>query len=505
MKLDLDPFKRLIRSRCGLVFEGVSERRLAAVVSERMGSSDEARYLVLLEASADEFRELVNRLTINETYFFREVEQIRLLTDALVPRLMSRRAAGTPIRILSAGCSSGEEPYSLAMALFDRFGEATPRIFSIVAGDIDTTVIARAREARYTEFSFRGVSQELRDRYFSVEHNSYRLRESVRNAVEFCELNLLNPCFDRQVQKFDVVFMRNVSIYFDVPTRREILSNLAALMSTDGFLVTGITETLANDLGVFVLVEDDGLYYFCKRESWAAPAQKAAARAVTPARRAPQTGDRSRISPHAPRAAPKAMTPSPLAESAPPVRTRAGSPSAAVPATPRTLEVVRALVHDERYDDAAPLLSKLLEAHPGNNDARLLQAYIHLNRRHFDLVMNACNAVLENDAWSVDARFVMGLAEKWRDQRDSAIAWFKKTAYLHPQCWPAHFYLAGLYAHQGDHASARRAHRVVMQLLAGEPDPGIRVVPVGLRPADVRFLCERRLNDPQRPLPAGGR
>lgn len=501
MSLDLAPFKRLVRQRCGLVFEGVGERRLATVLSECMGSCDPQHYLAQLETDATEFAKVVNQLTINETYFFREVEQFKLLTDVLVPRLMSRRPPGVPIRILSAGCASGEEPYSIAMSLFDRFGESTLQRFKIVAGDIDSTVIARAREARYSEFSFRSVCQGVRSRYFRFEHNAHVLIDAVRNAVEFHELNLLHPAFAPSMPAFDIVFMRNVSIYFDIPIRREIQRNLAAMMSGDGYLVTGMTETLANDLGVFSLVEDGGLYYFCRQAPQAAlmsrtsirpiatdhPAHRVVTRSEPPLHRL--HGERSARAHHHAQGA--AVPTLPLVSPATPP----GSP---------TLEEAMALVHDERYEEALPLVQKLLEAQPQNNGARLLQAYIHLNRRNFALAMDGCNHVLAADAWSVDALFVMGLAEKWREQPSSAIAWFKKAAYLHQQCWPAHFYLAGLYSAQGDHASAGRAHRVVLRLLAGTPDPGIRVVPVGLRPAEVRFLCERRLNVASASVPLGG-
>lgn len=501
MSLDLAPFKRLIRQRCGLVFEGVGERRLATVLSERMGSSDAQHYLVQLEADTDEFGKVVNQLTINETYFFREMEQFDLLTDVLVPRLMSRRPPGVPIRILSAGCSSGEEPYSIAMALFDRFGENTLQRFKIVAGDIDSTVIARAREARYSEFSFRSVGQGLRSRYFRVEHNAHVLTDAVRNAVEFHELNLLHPAFAPTMPAFDIVFMRNVSIYFDVPIRLEIQRNLAAMMSGDGYLVTGMTETLANDLGVFSLVEDGGLYYFCRQAPQPAPMSRASIRSATPDHPAHRALTKSQPPSHRLHGEPAAKTHRPVPGAVVPTLSLV---SPVAPARLPTLEEARALVHDERYDDASPLVQKLLTAQPHNNDARLLQAYIHLNRRNFELALDGCSDVLAADAWSVDALFVMGLAEKWREQSAAAIAWFKKAAYLHQQCWPAHFYLAGLYSAQGDHAAAGRAHRVVLRLLAGVPDPGIRVVPVGLRPAEVRFLCERRLNVVPTPMPMGG-
>lgn len=480
MSLELDPFKRLLRQRCGLVFDGVGERRLAAVLAERLGSHDARHYLAHLGASADEFREVVNQLTINETYFFREIEQIELLVDVLVPRLASRRAPEAPIRILSAGCSSGEEPYSIAMALLDRFGEDMPRRFTLVGGDIDSAVIARAREARYSEFSFRGVDQALRSRYFDCQHNLYALKASVRDAVVFQELNLLHPAFGAGTPAFDIVFMRNVSIYFDVPIRREIQRNLLALMSADGYLVTGMTETLANDLGVFALVEEGGLYYFRRKgPPVPPPVATAPGRVQGAAARPPAKPYRARSAP-----------------AVPPPR-----PSGALP----TFAAVRALVHDERYDAAVPLVNALLAVQPDDKDARLLEAYIHLNRRDFARAASGCARVLEIDAWSVDALFLLGLVEKWWDHRDAAIAWFKQAAYLHRQCWPAHFYLAGLYAAQGDHAAARRAHGVVLQLLADAPDPGIRVVPVGLHPADVRFLCERRLNARPSSSPADGR
>lgn len=501
MLLDLAPFKRLIRQRCGLVFEGVGERRLASVLAERMGNCDAGEYLAQLEANVDEFGQIVNRLTINETYFFREPEQIDLLIDVLVPRLMSRRPPGVPIRILSAGCSSGEEPYSIVIALFERFGEDIRQRFTVVAGDIDSTVIARAREARYPEFSFRGVGSVLRNRYFRLEHHAYVLTDAVRNMVDFHEINLLEPSFAATMPAFDVVFMRNVSIYFDAAVRREIQRNFAAQMSGDGYLVTGMTETLANDLGVFSLVEDCGLYYFCRQASQPSPRSGRPAISDRPAHRIVAS----------PRPPPLSHPRHPV----PLVQSRHAIPGPTSPILPvpahaarepaPTLDMVRSLVHDERYDDAAPLVRRLLDEQPLNNDARLLQAYIHLNRRKFELAMHGCNDVLQTDAWSVDALFIMGIAERWRDQREAAIAWFKKAAYLHQQCWPAHFYLAGLYSTQGDVAAAGRAYRVVLRLLAGEPDPGIRVVPVGLRPAEVRFLCERRLNSAPPTVPLGGR
>jgi chemotaxis protein methyltransferase CheR len=131
---DLAPFKELIKQRCGLVLEGNNEEKLATALAQRItvtAKGNSGEYYSHLLCNTDEFQDLVNLLTINETYFFRESEQLRLLTERLVPRLLMQREDGTPLRILSAGCSSGEEPYSIVMALHDKYGGNTARLFSV--------------------------------------------------------------------------------------------------------------------------------------------------------------------------------------------------------------------------------------------------------------------------------------------------------------------------------------------------------------------------------------
>lgn len=475
--LDITPFKELVRHRCGLVLEGNNEDKLAAVLEQRIGlcNVNPGDYYARLYGDHQEFQELVNLLTINETYFFRESEQIQLLTDTLAPRLLARRGANLPLRILSAGCSSGEEPYSILMALQEKFGDSSCALFSLAGGDIDTQVLAKARAGCYGEFSFRGVSDTIKSRYFQRDPFAWRLRDELRKRVEFHRLNLLAESFPAKLQGFDVIFFRNVSIYFDTATRRLIQRNLASLLKEDGYLIIGTAETLANNLGELALVEEGGLFYFVKHS--AAPTHRFPGEALgwsLPAAPAPAP---------APIAPPPTVTPSQPAN--------VFSLPAATP--PVSLAQAQKLIGEKRYDEALSLLDQLLLQQPGNPQALLLKAHVQLNRKAFGEAQRSAQQVLDADPWSVDALMVLGLAAKWREQSGDAVRWFKQAVYARHECWPARYYLAELYRNSGETEKARREYRGVQQSLTRPQDTGLKVVPLTLPAAEVRFLCEHQL------------
>lgn len=483
MKLNLPPFQALIKARCGLLFEGDSgAEKLMQALQERMaalGLLTAADYHTKLLTNETEFQALVSLLTINETYFFREPEQIHLLVERLVPRFLVARGPQVPLRILSAGCSSGEEPYSLVMALMEKYGESTSRLFEFVGGDIDQTVLTKARLGRYSDFSFRGVPAAIRQRYFDTIQRDNLLKPQVKSQVKFVELNLLADFFDPALHNFDIIFFRNVSIYFDTPTRKIIQQKLASLLQPDGVLVIGTAETLANDLGVLGLVEEDGSFYFAKNPSTASggiggvlmrPPKSTSFNALTSPFHAPL--DMPPVSPTLPIQV---------------LPTTQAQPDAA-------LAQACQLIQDKRFDEALLQFDAVLTIEPDHVEVLLLKAHVLINRRDFAAAHMLAERVLSADVWSVDALVLLGLAAKWRDQITDAIRWFKQAAYARNECWPAHYYLADLYRTSGDFVLARRAYRVVLQLLSGaKPDIGIRYVPLGLPAAEVRFLCEHQL------------
>jgi chemotaxis protein methyltransferase CheR len=479
MTPNLLSFKTLIREHCGLSCEDHCEEKLAQALDERIAALaiDPAGYHSRLRGDEDELQTLVNLLTVNETYFFREPEQINLLVDKLAPRFLAAHGGKAPVRILSAGCSSGEEPYSLAMALIEKYGTSVARLFSFAGGDIDSTVLDKARTARYTDFSFRGVPLAMRQRYFDQEQRSHALKEHVRKLVSFHELNLLATPFPPTLHGFDIIFFRNVSIYFDTPTRKIIQHNLASLLKDDGILVIGTAETLANDLGVLPLVEEDGLYYFVKGNPPLANTLLPAAKLTLPALGAVEP------TPAQPRLVPPGAW-SPQASAPQPARR-----------TPRSLlDTARRLTHDKRYDEALPELDAVLADEPDNTEALLLKAHVLINRKAFSAAATFAQRVLTTDAWSIDALLLLGLAAKWQQRHAEAIRHFKHAAYSRHECWIAHYYLADLYRDNGETVLALRAYRAVIQLLSGgEADTGIEYVPFGLPTSEIRFLCEHQL------------
>ncbi|KIM00310.1 Chemotaxis protein methyltransferase CheR [Paramagnetospirillum magnetotacticum MS-1] len=469
---ELSPFKTLIRTRCGLLLEGVGEEPLVIAIKKRMtvtGIATSAAYLAKLGKAEDEFQEFVTLLTINETYFYREPEQLILLVERLMPKLLADETARLPITILSAGCSSGEEPYSIAMALLEKFGEAASRMVRILGGDIDHHALARARAGRYTAFSFRSLTPQLRQRYFrSAGRDAMVVDDRVKAMVSFHHLNLMAESFPPALGNLDVVFFRNVSIYFDESTRRTIQQSFHRAMSPRGHLVIGSAETLANDLGIFRLVEDEGDFYFVKGETVAAPAKRPAAGPAAPVFAKPRL-----VLTPPPR-------PIPQPESPPPA------------ATGISVEEARTLIRDKQFDRVELLLGARNRLSPPDATLLALEGYARLMTRDFAGAADLGAKALAADEWSADSLVLLGLAAKWQDQGPDAMGWFKKAVYAHPECWPAHYYLGDLYRAMGSADLARRSYRVVLQQLASQPDAdGGLALPLGLPLGEIQFLCER--------------
>ncbi len=195
---------------------------------------------------------VVDALTNNETSFFRDKAPFNLFRDHVLPALARRRGEGV-IRIWSAACATGQEPYSLAM-LIDRSVHARANLaFDILGTDMSETCLKAAREGRYSEFEVqRGVSALERTQYFEPDGKGWRIRPALRDKVRWRQFNLLHDPGD--LGRADVVFCRNVLIYFDQDTRRRVLEKIAGVMAPDGYLFLGASETVFGLRDVFTAV-----------------------------------------------------------------------------------------------------------------------------------------------------------------------------------------------------------------------------------------------------------
>jgi chemotaxis protein methyltransferase CheR len=218
------------------------ENRLSRRVQEnKLTTFDE--YLALLRNKANgEMRSLYGAVTTNETYFFREPQQFDVLTKHVLPRVFERKR-NKEIRVWSAACSTGEEPYTVAAIL----KETSPGIRAEVTGsDISEGVLESARRGVYSSYAVRIVPPYYKQKYFRVNGDAFELDEGVRNSVKFLNVNLVDEKAVRAIREVDVIFCRNVLIYFDDKSRRKAVSLMYNALATNGFLLVGTSESLHN-------------------------------------------------------------------------------------------------------------------------------------------------------------------------------------------------------------------------------------------------------------------
>lgn len=189
---------------------------------------------------------IVEAMTTNETSFFRDIHPFEALAKSLLPELAKARSATRTIRVWCAAASTGQEPYSLAMLIKERVPQLAGYRIEIVATDINNEVLARAKSGRYRQHEVnRGLPAPMLFKHFTREDNDWVIKPYLREMVDFRNLNLIQPWTGLPSQ-FDIVFIRNVLIYFDVPTKKKILGRIKALLPKDGLLFLGGAETTLN-------------------------------------------------------------------------------------------------------------------------------------------------------------------------------------------------------------------------------------------------------------------
>jgi chemotaxis protein methyltransferase CheR len=197
-------------------------------------------------------KDVVEAMTTNESFFFRDTKPFDQFKQIVLPTLMAARP-NKQIRIWSAAASSGQEPYSLAMILSEMAAQLNGWKIEILGTDLSTEILDRAKEGVYSQFEAqRGLPISLLVKYFTQVGDRWQINQKIRSMVQYREFNLLND--PRTLGKFDVVFCRNVLIYFDQPTKAKILNNIAGLMPNDGFLFLGGAETVLGITDKFQLL-----------------------------------------------------------------------------------------------------------------------------------------------------------------------------------------------------------------------------------------------------------
>ena len=247
MTSTFESLRQFLYEHSGLALEGdklyLVESRLLPIAREA-GLPDLAALLKRLQAGdRDLGQSVVDAMTTNETFFFRDRAPFEKFRTVMLPNLLAARAAERRLRIWCAACSTGQEPYSLAMLLDDEARRLTGWNVEILATDLSRRAIESARQGLYSQFEVqRGLPITMLLRYFQRVGDRWQINEFLRSRINFREFNLMSDF--RSLGTFDAIFCRNVLLYFDVATKRDILARLARALAPDGFLLMGSAETV---------------------------------------------------------------------------------------------------------------------------------------------------------------------------------------------------------------------------------------------------------------------
>ena len=497
--MNLTPFKNLIRERCGLFFEDVRTASLSEGLRNRMeqrGMGSYPKYLDCLMYDQDEFQCLVNLLTVNETYFFREPVHLQLFTDRVIPELLATKKPGNRIRIISAGCSTGEEPYSLVIAVMEKYGAAENAFCTVLGADIDGDAVCKAEKGVYNTLSFRGLGDDLRERYFEpLPGNLHRIKDCIRERVEFRKLNLLSDDYPSKFSGADVIFYRNVSIYFEPDAQKHIFTKLAGLLNDNGYLFVSSTETLSHNIGVLSLVEIDGIFLYQKhieicldeRRRQRAPKENTEAGFSLPGRSSPVVRERPE------RQAPLRVSgTTERKEVLTSVLTRSNDRRTD---SHSLFNDVLSLAKEKRYGEALEKTESLIGQEPTFVKAYSLKAGILINMQRLEEAEAVCLKGIDRDLWYLEGYLLLGLISRIRNDEEGALKRFKETLYIQSSCWLAHFYLADIHASRGEVEKACREYEIVIKLLTkGDvADHGLTFFPLSFPAENMAHLCRHNL------------
>jgi chemotaxis protein methyltransferase CheR len=257
--LTVEEFRKLcefIYRRTGMVFTEAKRYYIERRVVERMTATRSlsfADYFVRLRNDAQlEVEQFINAFTVNETYFYREDHQLKCLSADLLAERIEYKKKGDLLRIWSVPCSTGEEPYSIAMWLLENWPLVDDYEIEIVGSDIDTAVLENARAGTFGKRALMRLSADLVAKYFAVVgEDAWQILDDLRESVRFSPVNIVEPGETRAYGKFDVIFCRNVLIYFDDASRRIAAENLYENLLPGGFICLGHTESMSRISSLF--------------------------------------------------------------------------------------------------------------------------------------------------------------------------------------------------------------------------------------------------------------
>lgn len=506
---EMDGFRSIVAERLGLDYDDAKFDHLAEVLRDRLRATGDVQFSAYLERLTSaatchtELRALAQHLTVGETYFFRHPDHFRAFVEVALPARWQAPAGSRQVRILSAGCASGEEPYTLAMLIRDSLPELAAGTVTILGIDVNALLLDKARRARYAAWSLRNTSESVRQRAFHPEGKEFLLQEAIRAMVSFEERNLIedDPGFWRPAV-FDIIFCRNVTMYFGPAATRAVMARMAHALAPGGFLFLGPAETLRGISQAFHLRHTHGTFYYQRRDptetlarSDVAPQARPAPWPAPPIAAAlePDTSWIGIICRASERIA--TLAHDAVSQTSPASLAAAPTDQMATPARPAyaDLDLARECVRQERFEDAMEILQALPPASAADPDVQLLRALLLTNRGEVAEAERVCQQVLACDELNAGAHYLKALCREHAGDRLAAVAQDQMAIYLDPMFAMPHLHLGLLAKRAGDTETARRELGQAGTLLAREDAARILLFGGGFSREALMQLCRAEL------------
>lgn len=491
---DVERFRAIIARQIGLHFDDSKLESLDGVLQRRLEKlrRSSSQYLHDLEAEPanGELGFLAQELTVTETYFFRNIEQFRVFRNVALPDRMRDRGASRTLRLLSAACASGEEPYTIAILAHDVVGDAGWDV-TIRAVDINPVALDKARRARFAAWSLRDTPSDVQRKWFHVTEGSMVLADMIRGAVAFESRNLAVEDFDLwQPDSYDVIFCRNVMMYFVPEQAHALAARIARALVPGGYLFLGHAETLRGISDDFHLRHSHDTFYY-QRKNTLRPA-RATARA---AECSPPAGRSAFPSVALSDAWVDAIQDAGKRIEALVMRSDA-SPGHVLPSAPswdltETLDLVRS----ERFGEALEHVRGLPAEANRDPDVLLLEAMMLTHAGTFSTAEDVCQRLLSISELDPGAHYVLALCREGLGDIAGALEQDRAAIYLDPSFAMPRLH-AGLLARRiGERDLARRELSQALSLLKHEDASRLLLFGGGFTRQALTALCSSALND----------
>ncbi|MDD3824385.1 MAG: tetratricopeptide repeat protein [Anaerolineae bacterium] len=492
----LQRFARAVEERFGLSFPPRRQADLERGLRQAFAAStcqDLDEYYCLIQdpqAGALEMDRLVNALTVGETYFFRDAGQFNALYDHILPDIIERRRSVRVLRLWSAGCASGEEPYSLAMMVRDLLPDADDWVVTILGSDVNAEALQRARTAEYGEWAFREErAREARSRFFEQREKRWILRPEVQRMVTFQRLNLAGtdfPSFATNTALMDLVLCRNVTIYFSQAATRRVVNRLYEALVDGGWLVVGHAEPSPGTYHRFqVHTFPDAVIFRRPYNGVVAPAAWEAAARQRPGQPRKEFLQPTRTSQAA---LSQAVTPAP--ETPPPGQ------APAAPLRPESegdpVQQARELLEFGHVEEARSLLLRAASNRPGSAECCVLLGQVYANLGHWQEAERWCEEAIDLDCLTIDAYYTLALVLQHQGRLDEALVAMRKVVYIDRHSILGYFGLADLYHSRGELPQALKALENARRLLDLHPPDEVLPGSGGITAARLRETVVRQ-------------